>query len=189
LTDFSIYFLELSDVTTMLLPLHTLRSPHVVKLVSAEAWLQPVAADLAPSNPESANIQGEITLRTTSAGFVHASGLITAMAVQACSLCGENVTLALSASVKATYRPPYEGDTPKDMSLITEDLDVYFIERDGINLEVLVNDALQCAIPYQITCETSGLRPCDNGHLPSEESPKGARSGENSPFAILKTIK
>jgi len=173
----------------MLLQLHTLSSPHLVKLVSAEPWLQPLAADLAPSNPATANIQGEITLRTTSAGFVHASGLITATAVQACSLCGENVTLALSASVTATYRPPYEGDTPKDMSLVTEDLDVYFIERDGINLEVLVNDALQCAIPYQITCETSGLSPCDNGHLPSEKSSTGARYGENSPFAILKTIK
>lgn len=173
----------------MLLPLHNLRSPHVVKLLPSEDWLKPLAEDLSPSNPELAKIEGEITLRTTSAGFVHASGSITATAVQACSLCGDGVTLPLSAEVKATFRPPYEGDPPKDLSLMTEDLDVYFIEKGGINLETLINDALQCAIPYQVTCESSGRAPCDNGQLPSNESETGARSGANSPFAILKTIK
>jgi len=173
----------------MLLPLHNLRSPHVLKLLSSEEWLKPVAEDLSPSKPELAKIEGEITLRTTSAGFVHASGLITATAMQPCSLCGDSVTLPLSAQVKATFRPPYEGDPPKDLSLMTEDLDVYFIEKGGLNLAILINDALQCALPYQVTCESSGLGPCDNGHLASDEGETGARSGANSPFAVLKTIK
>lgn len=173
----------------MHLSLKNLGSTHVVKLSPTEVWLQKLAADLAPTNPSSADIQGEVTFRANSAGFVYASGSINATAMQACSLCGDLVTIPLSAEVNATFRPPYEGHTPKDLSLMPEDLDVYFIEEGGINLETLINDVLQCAIPYHVTCETLGLSPCDNDHLSSEEDQKGSRSGVNSPFAILKTIK
>ena len=173
----------------MILSINHLRSPHSVKLSPSENWLKQVATDLAPSNPASANIEGEMTISLSTAGFVHVTGAISAVTFQPCSICGDSVSLALSAPVKATFRPPYAGDAPKDMSLTSEDLDVYFIEDGGINLEIVVNDALQCAVPYQLTCERAGRPPCNNRHLASEDEQTGARSGANSPFAILKTIK
>lgn len=173
----------------MRLPVQNLHSRHTLVISATEPWLKPMATLLAPSAPELAQIQGEVILSTSTAGFVKASGHLTATAVQPCSLCGETLTFPLDTAVAATFRPPFEGHTPKEMTLISDDLEVYFIENGSIDLEVLINDALQCAMPYQVTCVGEGTGPCDNANLGSPSGQSNQDPGTNSPFAVLKTLK
>lgn len=173
----------------MSLAVNSLPSTHVVTLSSETAHLQSIARDLCPENPLAASLEGSISIRLDTAGFVHAEGHVTANAVRPCDLCGDDVRLPLSATIKATFRPPYEGQPPRELNLLSEDLDVYFIESGRINLEVLLNDTLQCAIPYHITCESQHGSACSPQRSSAESQSPKAEGEENSPFAVLKSLK
>lgn len=173
----------------MLLAVNTLRSPHVIKFSSSDPWLKRIAGDLAPSAPETVSIDGEISLRIDNAGFVHAVGKVTARAIQPCDRCGRDLNLPLASEIRASFRPPFEGQPPRDANLSSEDLDIYFIENGQLDIELLINDTLQCAIPSQILCEQSDPDGCGN-HSPSEdEETIKEQDRSNSPFAVLKSLK
>jgi uncharacterized metal-binding protein YceD (DUF177 family) len=94
----------------------------------------------------------------------------------------------LKTEITATFRPEYQENAPREMSLSAEDLDVYFIESGTVDLEVLVNDSLQCAIPSHIQCDHSAGRTCDAG----DDSLVYSDSKDfqaDSPFAVLKNLK
>jgi uncharacterized metal-binding protein YceD (DUF177 family) len=78
------------------------------------------------------------------------------------------------------------------MSLSAEDLDTYFIEGGQIDLEILVNDTLQCALPGHIACAPSAGNNCNSDlHDDNDEgeAPSTDKTRENTPFAILKSLK
>lgn len=172
----------------MHLVLKTLRSPHLIKFTPGDTWLTRIAQDLAPARPDSAEITGEISLRLDNAGFVHARGNVSAKATQPCSRCGKDVTLDLETEVKATYRPPYEGLPPRDSNLAADDLDVYFIENGQLDIEVLINDALQCAVPSHVSCASTGKAECDLNSLKSGDKPGESKDPSTSPFAVLQSL-
>jgi len=176
----------------MRLIVKSLNSPHHVQFSPNDSWLRQVAKDLSPSSPEDAAISGELTLRADNAGFVHATGHIKASALLPCDRCGRDVTIPVLSDIQATFRPSYNEQAPREMSLSAEDLDTYFIEGGQIDLEILVNDTLQCALPGHIACPPSAGNNC-NSDLHDDNDEEEARSTdktrENSPFAILKSLK
>ena len=173
----------------MKLSVKTLSSPHQVEFENRDSWLKEIARELTPSEPESSNIRGNLTLKQDSAGFVHATGTVTAQATQPCDRCGRDVQFPIESSINVTFRPPYVDNAPREIALSPEDLDVYFIEDDHIDLEVLINDTLQCAIPTHILCHDSDSEGCsedeDDGLVYGESTPHEIES----PFAILKNLK
>jgi uncharacterized metal-binding protein YceD (DUF177 family) len=176
----------------MRLIVKSLNSPHYVQISPKDSWLRQLAKDLSPSSPEEAAISGELTLRADNAGFIHANGHITASALLPCDRCGRDVTIPLASNIQATFRPSYDGQAPREMSLSAEDLDTYFIEGGQIDLEILVNDTLQCALPGHIACPPSAENSCSSDvdeDSDEEERPSNDKTGENSPFAILKSLK
>lgn len=173
----------------MRLKINILKSPHPVSISPSDLWLKSIAANISQDNQTDANISGELELKIDTAGFVYASGHVTARAKLSCDRCGQDVTAPLSCEVKASFRPPYSGQPPKETTLSLEDLDVYFIENGEVDLEALVNDALQCAIPSHISCEEFGFKSCVSLADDPSDSVSAESNGSHSPFAGLKSFK
>ena len=157
--------------------------------MSEDPWLSRMAKDLTPDAPETSNISGNISLHADTAGFVHASGHVKADATLPCSRCGHTQKVHVKSEISATFRPPYSEHAPRDLALESEDFDVYFIEQGQVDLEILVNDVLQCALPAQVFCSEDDPEGCGG------ESHEDLVYGENkplekeSPFAVLKSLK
>lgn len=179
----------MSDDNVMRLKIDILKFPHLVSISPADQWLKVIAANLSQDNQSEAKISGNLALKIDTAGFVHAAGHVTANAQLSCDRCGQDVTAPLSCDVKASFRPPYEGEPPKETTLSVEDLDVYFIENGEIDLEALVNDALQCAIPSHILCEDFSGKACAGLTEEPSDNVNAESSGSHSPFAGLKSFK
>ena len=175
----------------MRLPTQSLSStPHQVSFMGQDPWLLRVAKDLTPDSPDTSNISGNISLHSDTAGFVHANGHVSADALLPCSRCGRTQKIHLESPISATFRPPYSEHAPRDLALESEDFEVYFIEQGQVDLEVLVNDVLQCALPAQIICEEGDLEGCVGDDYGSDLVYGDNKPLEKeSPFAILKSLK
>lgn len=164
-----------------------------VVLHGSESWLQAIAVDLQTSpTPPPTLITGEINLRTDAAGFVYGKGLIKHTPILSCHRCDKDIPWPIEAYVDVSWRPAYESHAPRELTLTPEDLDVYFIESGTIDLEQLVIDTLQCALPDQIpTCsdETGECSVC--GAELGSTLVYGEPTDEIrvSPFAVLKNLK
>ncbi len=172
----------------MKLSVTSVKYPHNVVITPDAPWLNLIARDLSPSSPEKARIQGELSLNADSAGFITASGHLKAQATLPCDRCGKDTSIPLETKVTAIFRPEYQENAPREMTLSPEDLEVYFIENDAVDLEVLVNDSLQCALPNHVLCGSDGDQPCedpDDGLVYRDSTEFKAES----PFAVLKNLK
>lgn len=178
----------------MRLQTSTMPSPHQIHFVGSEAWLARISLDLSPKAPEESKIQGDISLRLDSAGFVHATGSVSAEATRPCDRCGQAVKIPLHSHMDVTFRPPFTDVTPRIMALTSEDLEVYFIEDGAVDLEVMINDSIQCAIPSQIGCSPSDITICGSSEdslVRTEEDRhqmdlEASSSASHNPFLALK---
>ena len=173
--------------------INTMPSPHQIKFVGNEDWLVRISRDLSPDAPESSKIHGDVSLRTDSAGFVMVTGHVTAEATRPCDRCGQGVQVPLDCDFAATFRPPFTDAAPRVLALSSEDLEVYFIEEGAVDLEVMINDSLQCAIPSQIGCSKADIMVCGSDEEPQVrteadwirmDAELGAVAG-NNPFLAL----
>lgn len=172
----------------MKLSVNSIKFPHKVVIASDAPWLKLIASDLCPSSPEKAGIHGELSLNSDSAGFIKVVGQLSADAILPCDRCGKDVTFPLQTAITATFRPEYRENAPREMTLSAEDLEVYFIENGTVDLEILVNDALQCAIPTHVQCESDDGASCDDDG--DSLVYKDSQDFEAvSPFAVLKNLK
>ena len=164
-----------------------------VNLTGDEPWIAQIANILHQGEGSAtARISGQIELRKDSAGFVYGKGHFSHTPILSCSRCAKDVPWPMDVAVNVTWRPPFEGSTPRELSLSAEDLDVYFIENGELDLEELVNDALQCAVPSRVLktvegsdddCGVCGINLSDDLVAGKHDD------SSNSPFAILKNLK
>jgi uncharacterized metal-binding protein YceD (DUF177 family) len=170
----------------------TMPSPHQIKFVGSEPWLARISLDLSPKAPEESKIHGDVNLRLDSAGFVMATGTVSAEATRPCDRCGQAVKVPLHSNMVVTFRPPFTDVTPRILALTSEDLEVYFIEDGAVDIEVMINDSLQCAIPSQIGCSASDITICGSGEESLVRTEEDQRrmdlevSAANNPFLALK---
>jgi uncharacterized metal-binding protein YceD (DUF177 family) len=172
----------------MKLSVSSLKFPHRITVTNEAPWVLFIAQHLNANAPPAAGIAGELVLKQDSAGFIHVGGSLSAAANLPCDRCGSDLDFPIAVDVKATFRPPYESSVPREMSLSEEDFEVYFIENGELDIEVLVHDTLQCALPLHILCENAGQPPCAGPDQGLTASAFG-ESERESPFAILKNLK
>jgi len=172
--------------------------PKTLTLSGSESWLRAIAQSLLNSSTSEAHpITGQLTLRLDAAGFVYGIGELQHRTYQTCSRCRQEVEIPLDVAVSVRWRPPFEFNAPRELALSAEDLDDYFIEHDAVDLEQLVIDSLQCALPDQTPshkdekdvhtiCDVNGLE--SSSSLVYEERAQNNAVAE-SPFAVLKTLR
>lgn len=159
-----------------------------------EPWIEQIAKDL-PTRPTATprKITGMVELKMDSAGFVYGRGHIKHTPALSCSRCDHDIDWQINADINVSWRPPFESHAPRELSLSSEDLDVYFIEDGAVDLEQLVNDTIQCALPDQTfrtevdldACEYCSMSPNNPLVFPENHGQSTETNHKASPFSIL----
>ena len=147
------------------------------------------------------SLTGHLHLRLEEAGTVQVRGRINYQPYVTCGRCLEPSQINIEQEIAVRFRPMFEGELEcRDRELALADLDDYFIAEDAVDLETLVNDTVQTAVPTHPTCKAMSGSPCKD--LPEEstlteettiqvygKSPRQGAEGNVLPFAALKNFK
>ena len=109
-----------------------------------------------------------------------------------CSRCGETITWPIDESVDVVFRPfVSEPEGGKEISLTKDDVDQYIIEGGTVDIEGLINDLVQMAIPINTVMLNESEAACKIcGLAVTEDKVYGEGEPEKvSPFAVLKKLK
>jgi uncharacterized metal-binding protein YceD (DUF177 family) len=162
-----------------------------------EPWLERIYADFPTETGEHPRITGTLTVLREGEDGALVRGQLSYAPHVACSRCAEPVALPLSLKVEARFLP--EGLNPdladnwrRERNLSRSDLDAYYVAAGEVDLEEVLNDAIQAEIP------STYVPAADDGHdcLIAHEGGTGARvfgkereDEDSSPFAALKKLK
>lgn len=164
-----------------------------VQLSGQETWLESIYGDFA--SPESVDgakqITGQLFLTKADNGSVDVTGHLDYTPVVSCARCDKSIPWPLSINVNATVLPDEHTPLPRDHNLSEEELDSYVMVGDEVDLEMLVNDAIQTALPSQFLAASEDGKSCKICHIDiSSAKVFSAGDTENtSPFAALRGIK
>lgn len=186
-------------------------TPYQIELRGDEPWLQNIYGSFAQTN---GLLTAQLSFRKDLAGFVYVSGNVAFTPYVDCSRCSESIPWPVAESVEVTYRPEGLDATPaKEVNLKKRELEQYAIANGMIDLEELVNDIVQMAIPLHTvritddgkSCVACGIDVTSEkvwGGNPSSRTSKPQPSGKNnsadstnddskttSPFAVLAGLK
>lgn len=158
-----------------------------------ENWLEPIYSFFSvPRNQQRPLLQGSFCL-TRSENFVEVQGSYQFSPFIPCSRCSELIQWPLTESIKINVLLT-EQDFLPERNLSKAELDEYYCENRQIDLELILNEAVQLALPTVTTglspenpsacpqCHTENLRDC------IYSSSTLAEKGRN-PFARLKELK
>ncbi len=180
----------------MLIDINDINPTLKLDISGFEKWIAPLVSEAMPSGEsQSGKLYGNISFKKDAAGFVYAHGTIDFSSDMPCHHCGTAIPCKFQEKIKVSWRPPYETSAPRDIQLTADDLDVYFIENEQIDVSQLLHDTIQCALPdaatqaesesnYCLNCrDLYSQRKATDHRPPVLEEPKKV-----SPFAVLETL-
>lgn len=137
-------------------------------------------------------LTGQIVYAPDAAGGVNVDGDLAFTPFLACGRCDRSLTWDLSCRFAVTYRLVAPAEPGRDKDLVADELDHYFIEDDGIDLELLVNEQLQLLVPAMpVRRDDKGENCLDCGAAVGSPFVAGSSGAKVtvSPFARLKDLK
>jgi uncharacterized metal-binding protein YceD (DUF177 family) len=136
----------------MLVKVVGLTEPTTIEISGGEPWLDRIYTSfglnpLASEHP----IKGNLTISPEhDLGFL-VEGRVVFQAPVDCSRCGKDITWPISEDINVFYsaNSPDKKDKSENgiNNLSSDDLDDYRLEDESINLEILINEFIQLAIP------------------------------------------
>lgn len=170
-----------------------------ISIGGQEPWLKEIYATFSSND---APLTGEIDVKPEAYGTYQIHGRIDYTPIVECSRCAEPVAYPIHRDIDVRFidRDAAEAgfdiegeadDGTVERELESQDLDTYYVEEDGlIDIELVLNDFVQTALPTRVTCalvdKTCGIS------LQNEESGlvhKDKNDVDTSPFAALKNLK
>jgi uncharacterized metal-binding protein YceD (DUF177 family) len=180
------------ELCTLKININTLNPTVQIDLKGDEAWLQQIYKSFEEwAGNIDTPIEGALSLSKDDYGFVQVKGSIAFTPKLPCSRCSDPIAFPIEIAVSTEFRP-YNKDLPSDYDLQKEELDYYYVDKDGnVDVEGLVNDLIQTSIPSKIVLTTDGgsaCKICPNKFTDSKVF-GSEPSEDDNPFAILKNIK
>lgn len=177
----------------MRIPLTELYRPKTVTLKGNEEWLNRIYGDF-PLGKERP-LAGELQLTIGDGNEVNVTGTLEFAPTVPCSRCETSISWPLKLDVKARFLPERGPESKRDITLTEADLDAYYIEMGAVDLEQLLTDLVQTAMPTQFvraSADGSSCLVCDDDlarDLVYGKSPRKQPEKPASPFAALKDLK
>ncbi len=164
-----------------------------LKIAGTEPWLARLYADF-PLAEAPLTGQLEVTY-DDGAGTVAVTGHVDYQPTLECARCAKGIPWAFSLDVDAQFVAAELKPQDKELNLSESDLDTYYLEDDAVDLEQLLNDVVQTAVPARAVKSNEDETQC----LVCEEDltttrlyssdPTVADAKPESPFAALKGLK
>lgn len=165
-----------------------------LEITGQEPWLERIYGDF-PVDPETPRptISGHLVIELEEAGTVVVRGRLAYAPVVPCSRCAFGVSCPLDLRISTRFLPAAYNETPREKNLSMAELDAYYIEDDMVDLEQLLNDEIQTAIPSQLTpsSESDPSCPACKNDLSGGKvyGPEDSKTADTSPFAKLRDLK
>jgi len=160
------------------------RKQHV-EVTGNEPWLAEVYSHFAvPKGQTPPKITGWIDVDPLKMGFAEVKGELKYAPFVDCSRCGDKITWQIEAPFEMEYRDhKTQSLDRKEVDLERDELDHYFLKEGKVDIEELVNEQIELAIPSRTVCEACELAgDSDEVYTEQGEAPK-------SPFSILSSLK
>lgn len=168
-----------------------------VQVRGDEPWLARIYADFPTDIGDQPRITGTLTVLREGEDGALVRGQLSYAPHIACSRCAEPVALPLSLTVEARFlpeslNPDLADNWRRERNLSRADLDAYYVVAGEVDLEEVLNDAIQAEIP------SAYVPTADDGHscLVAHDDVTGTRvfgqdrdDEDSSPFAALKKLK
>lgn len=172
-----------------------LRNPVPIVIKGDEVWLREIYATFDQKKPgEGPLITGEMTLTPADYGVYYLEGELAYTPSVPCGRCVDRIPWEIKRSFSLRFLTPYqdeESDEPLEKDLTPEDLDDYYIENKEIDIEPVLNDLIQTALPTRLIKTTADGKACAIC-LEDIEKPlvyEQQSAADASPFAVLKKLK
>ena len=178
----------------MRLTLNEIREGTTVVIRGDEAWLEQIYSGfpLVDADGVRPMLTAKLDLRLEAAGSVSVTGVVNYVPRVNCSRCDKVLPWPLRVEVSTRFLPEQLNETPKEKNLSRDDLEVYFLQDDAVDLELLLNDSVQTALPTAYLPVADDERSCRVCHADTagEQVYAGTTEPEEaSPFAVLKGLK
>jgi uncharacterized metal-binding protein YceD (DUF177 family) len=182
----------------MKLKAEDLRSPKTIPITGDEPWLGLIyeSFDIKGAVPPERRITGSLTIIPSNYGLYQIEGAVQFTPTVACSRCEDRIPWEISRKIKVRYleQAPLEEDAEEEIEreLEPSDMDAYYIDAQGmIDLEIVINDFIQTALPTRLVKTASDGKSCLICHKDVSEKAvfKDEIKPEQSPFAVLKNLK
>jgi uncharacterized metal-binding protein YceD (DUF177 family) len=167
-----------------------------VHVAGTESWLDRIYADFpSASGASRPRVHGDLLLTLEEGGTVYVSGKLNFAPVIGCSRCDLGIPWPMSFDVGVRFFPSSVNAPTRERTLSQNDLDIYFLEDDEVDLETLVNDLVQTGMPSRVLATTDDGSACRICHADLTSAqvygshPAADAPSERSPFAALKDLK
>lgn len=137
--------------------------PITFEFMGQEEWLANVRKSF-PLGLKSP-LRGSMEIRPMGSGRFELKGRIQVEPMVPCSRCNDSISWAVDEKIHVTVQREGNSDREdwSDLELGADDLEIYEVPGDSINLETILNDAIQLAIPYrcvQVDEMKDGIEKC-----------------------------
>jgi uncharacterized metal-binding protein YceD (DUF177 family) len=182
----------------MKLKAEDLRSPQTITISGDEPWLHLIyeSFDIKGAVPATRRITGSLTVTPSTYGLYDIEGEVQFTPTVACSRCEDMIPWEISRKIKVRYLEQAPVDELEDEDVERElepsDMDAYYVDAQGmIDLEVVINDFIQTALPTRLVKTAPDGKSCLICHkdVSSKAVFQDKLKPEQSPFAVLKNLK
>jgi uncharacterized metal-binding protein YceD (DUF177 family) len=176
-----------------------LRGPKTLTLQGDESWLSEIYSSF-PANERP--LSGQIEVIPEAYGLYAVKGHVDYTPSVECARCSELIGYPIHRDISVRFIDRDQAESGLDIEGIDEDeviereldskdLDTYYIESTGeIDLEMVINDFVQTALPTRVTCaNVNKICGVDLKDSQSGLVHKDKNDFESSPFAALKSLK
>ena len=164
-----------------------------ISFTGEEPWLEGIKKSF--SNRILSPLHGSFTVDRKSLSNVVVSGALQGKVEVACSLCGDFIPWDLDEKFQVEYlnevKDEENWEDPEYIKLVNfEEREKYPIEKDEIDLELALNDAVQLSVPDS-RIKVDGAKKCLICGEDTQALPHNLTTSEHkaSPFDVLKTFK
>ncbi len=178
----------------MKLKAEDLRGPKTITITGQEDWLDLIYQSFGLAKGEGSHlITGQLTVHPSNYGLYEIEGQIQFTPVVSCSRCEDMIPWEISRKIKVRYleaRPVEEDEVERDLE--PSDFDAYYLDDEGyMDLEVVVNDFIQTALPTRLVKVGKDGKSCliCQKDVGTATVFKDEAKPEQSPFAALLNLK
>lgn len=171
-----------------------LKRPLTVTVTGEEEWLAQIYQTFpVPQGRETPRLKADVTFTPETASIVDVQANIEYTPYVSCSRCLDPLAWKIERRFDATYRVAPTAKEQDEIELSTNDLDEYWIENGMIDIEVLINEEVQLAIPSQTILRDEDGNGCPKcrgelGDKPLYQAKSAVGDKPENPFAVLKNL-
>ena len=165
----------------------------VVDIVGSEDWLAELYQSF-PAPPKGRDkplITGALEVKSDGYGYASLKGHLTFSPYVTCSRCADPIQWNLDRDLVARFKPKDDIAEAREVDLVPEDLDFYYIEDGTLDLLQVLIDSIVGWLPSQLVKRSKDGKSCVvcNEDISDTSVYRSKTKEEESPFAALKNLK